>query len=395
MISPSKRGRKGKRMKVEWKSCFRVGVSIFLLYLCIYYWSSAAGLLSALLGAAMPLLLGCVIAYMINILMSFYEKHCFSKSVKPVAVKCRRPVCMIGAIASLLAIVVLIIWLIVPRLSSCVQLLLAEVPGALGDLVAWVNQQGILPENISESLASVDWQSKIKQIIDVLASGIGNVTDVVVGVVSSVISGIVTAVMAIIFAIYLLMGKDTIGSQCKRLMNRYIKKNRYDKIMHAVAVVDDCFHRYIVGQCTEAVILGILCTVGMLILQLPYATMIGTLIAFTALIPIAGAYIGGGLGAFMIFTVSPVKAIIFLVFLVILQQVEGNLIYPRVVGSSIGLPAIWVLAAVTVGGGIMGVAGMLLGVPIAAAIYKLLREAVNQVPEGGAALPDRNGKELP
>lgn len=382
-------------MKVEWKSCFRVGVSIFLLYLCIYYWSSAAGLLSALLGAAMPLLLGCVIAYMINILMSFYEKHCFSKSVKPVAVKCRRPVCMIGAIASLLAIVVLIIWLIVPRLSSCVQLLLAEVPGALGDLVAWVNQQGILPENISESLASVDWQSKIKQIIDVLASGIGNVTDVVVGVVSSVISGIVTAVMAIIFAIYLLMGKDTIGSQCKRLMNRYIKKNRYDKIMHAVAVVDDCFHRYIVGQCTEAVILGILCTVGMLILQLPYATMIGTLIAFTALIPIAGAYIGGGLGAFMIFTVSPVKAIIFLVFLVILQQVEGNLIYPRVVGSSIGLPAIWVLAAVTVGGGIMGVAGMLLGVPIAAAIYKLLREAVNQVPEGGAALPDRNGKELP
>lgn len=388
-------GGNAKVMKIEWKSCFRVGISVFLLYLCIHYWSSMAGLLSALLGAAVPLLLGCAIAYVINILMSFYEKHYFSNSVKSVAVKSRRPVCMIGAIVSVLAIVALVIWLIVPQLSSCVQLLLAEVPDALKNLVQWVNQQGILPENISESLASVDWQSKVRQIISVLASGIGNVADVVVGVVSSVISGILTAVMAAIFSIYLLLGKDTIGSQCRRLMNRYMKKSRYDKIIYTLTVVDDCFHRYIVGQCTEAVILGVLCTVGMLILRLPYATMIGALIAFTALIPVAGAYIGGGLGAFMIFTVSPVKAIIFLVFLVALQQVEGNLIYPRVVGSSIGLPAIWALAAVTVGGGIMGVAGMLLGVPIAAAIYKLLREDVNRIPEGKAELPVRKGQELP
>lgn len=131
------------------------------------------------------------------------------------------------------------------------------------------------------------------------------------------------------------------------------------------------------GQCTEAVILGVLCTVGMLLLRLPYATMIGTVIAFTALIPVAGAYIGAGVGAFMILTVSPVKTIIFLIFIVVLQQLEGNLIYPRVVGSSLGLPAIWVLTAVTVGG-LMGIAGMLLCVPLAAASYKLLKEDVNQ-----------------
>ncbi|WP_277215231.1 AI-2E family transporter [Pseudoflavonifractor capillosus] len=145
-------------------------------------------------------------------------------------------------------------------------------------------------------------------------------------------------------------------------------------------MLNECFHKYIVGQCTEALILGGLCTLGMLILQLPYATMTGAVIAFTALIPVAGAYIGAGVGAFMILTVSPVKAIIFLIFIVILQQLEGNLIYPRVVGSSMGLPGIWVLAAVTVGGGVMGIPGMLLCVPLAAAFYKLLREDVNRIP---------------
>lgn len=147
-----------------------------------------------------------------------------------------------------------------------------------------------------------------------------------------------------------------------------------------LSVLNECFHKYIVGQCTEALILGGLCTLGMLILQLPYATMTGAVIAFTALIPVAGAYIGAGVGAFMILTVSPVKAIIFLIFIVILQQLEGNLIYPRVVGSSMGLPGIWVLAAVTVGGGVMGIPGMLLCVPLAAAFYKLLREDVNRIP---------------
>ena len=159
-------------------------------------------------------------------------------------------------------------------------------------------------------------------------------------------------------------------------------------------VLNDSFSRYIVGQCVEAVILGTLCTLGMLVLRLPYATMVGTLIAFTALIPVAGAYIGGAVGALMVFSVSPVKALIFLIFLVILQQVEGNLIYPRVVGSSLGLPAIWVLAAVTVGGGIMGIAGMLLGVPVAAALYRLLKEDVNK-PQSSDADKKEVEAELP
>ena len=152
----------------------------------------------------------------------------------------------------------------------------------------------------------------------------------------------------------------------------------YNKITYVLSILNDCFRKYIVGQCTEAVILGLLCIIGMLILQLPYATMIGALIALTALIPVAGAYIGAVVGAFMILTVSPIKALIFLIFLVILQQFEGNIIYPKVVGSSLGLPGIWVLAAITVGGGIMGIFGMLIGVPIVAAIYRIVKNDVNK-----------------
>lgn len=202
--------------------------------------------------------------------------------------------------------------------------------------------------------------------------------DVVVNVVSRVFSGIVTGLLAIIFSLYLLIGKDKLSSQCERVMKRYMKKTWYEKTVYVLRILNDCFGKYIVGQCTEAVILGLLCTLGMLIFRFPYATMIGALIAFTALIPVAGAYIGGAIGAFMVLTVSPVKAVLFVVFLVILQQIEGNLIYPRVVGSSIGLPGIWVLAAVTVGGGVMGIFGMLLGVPIAAAIYRMLRDDINK-----------------
>lgn len=365
-------------MKIEWKSCFKVGLSIFLLYLCIHYWTNVSGVLFAFIGAATPLLIGFVIAYIINILMSFYEKHYFTKSKHRMLLKSRRPVCLILSIITFIASVTLIICLVVPQLNSCMQVIFAALPGALNALVDWIEGLNVLPENIMDSLGAVDWQSRIGQIFNLLVSGIGNVTDIVISTVTSVVSGIATFFMAVIFSIYLLLGKEKLSGQCKRLMNRYLKKSWNDKAGYVISVLNDSFHRYIVGQCTEAVILGVLCIIGMLILRLPFAAMIGTLIGFTALIPIAGAYIGAAVGAFMIFTVAPVKALIFLIFIVILQQLEGNLIYPKVVGSSLGLPAIWVIAAVTVGGGLMGILGMLLGVPLAAAAYRLLREEINK-----------------
>jgi predicted PurR-regulated permease PerM len=213
--------------------------------------------------------------------------------------------------------------------------------------------------------------------------------DVVIGAVTSVVSGVVTAIIVIIFGIYLLISKDKLSNQFSRISSRYLKKDWNEKIRYMISIIDDSFHRYIVGQCTEAVILGSLCAIGMLILKLPYAAMIGALVAFTALIPIVGAFIGAGVGAFLILMQSPVKALVFLVFIVILQQVEGNLIYPRVVGSSMGLPGIWVLAAITVGGGVMGITGILISVPIAATIYKLIRNSLIAKEEAAKA------KEIP
>lgn len=368
-------------MKVDWATCARVGISGFVLYLCVTYWSSAVSLLNALLNAAMPLLLGCVLAYLINILMNFYEKHDLLKVLGPSLIRIRRPVCILAAYFTLFLLVMLVVDLVVPELASCVKLLLSQVPRAIDMLIGWLETKNLVPEDIQAVLGAVDWKSKMDQMIRILTSGVGSVMGTAISAIVSVFSSIVTALLAFIFSVYLLMGKEKLASQFQRLMRRYLRTGFYSKVRYILSVMNECFHNYIVGQCTEAVILGVLCTVGMLLLRIPYATMIGAVVAFTALIPVAGAYIGAGVGAFMIFTVAPIKALVFLAFIVILQQLEGNLIYPRVVGSSLGLPAIWVLAAVTIGGGIMGIAGMLLCVPLAAVIYRLLREDVKRTPE--------------
>lgn len=381
-------------MKLEWKTCWKLGISVFALYLCIHYWTGFTGFLGTLIGAAAPLLIGCVIAYIVNILMSFYERHYFPNAQKTFLVKSRRPVCMLAAFATLIVVVILLLNIVVPELAAAVQLLLAQVPGMIEKLLGWLESKNIVPEDLLAPLANIDWRSKLEQIFNVLTTGVGNLLGAAVNVVSSVFSGIVTALFAVIFSIYLLGDKEKLGSQFDRIMKRFMKEKLYTGTRHVLTVLNDSFHKYLVGQFTEALILGGLCTVGMWIFQFPYATMTGAVIAFTALIPVAGGYIGAAVGAFMILTVSPVKALLFLVYIVVLQQLEGNLIYPRVVGSSMGLPGIWVLAAVTIGGGVMGIAGMLIGVPLAATAYRLLQQSVRKNKAiVGSEECDKSGKE--
>lgn len=365
-------------MKTETKRYFLIAGIIFLLFLGIHYWEVIQGLLLLALSAAMPLLIGCVIAYPVNVLMSFYERHYFPRTQKPIVQKSRRIVCLIAAFLTMIVIVAVIILLIVPEFVECIKLLISMIPGAIETALDYLEGLHILPEDIFAMLEGIDWKSRVLAIVESIWSGVGNVVDVAIKTLTSFFTGLVTALVALIFSLYLLIGKERVLSQCKRLLARYLPARANTWVLHVSDVLNDCFRRYVVGQCTEAVILGILCTIGMLIFRFPYATMIGALVAFTALIPVAGAYIGAIVGAFMIMTQSPLQAVFFVIFIVVLQQLEGNIIYPRVVGSSIGLPGIWVLAAVTVGGGVMGVFGMLLGVPLAAAIYRLLREDVNR-----------------
>jgi len=244
------------------------------------------------------------------------------------------------------------------------------------DIVGEEQILAIFPE-LQNGLDFTNISSQVEDLIKTVLGGVGGAVGSIMIAVTSAVSVVVNIVIGLIFSLYVLLDKETLGKRCKTLISTYLSKIA-DKVFYVVEVLDDSFHSFIVGQCVEAVVLGGLCVAGMLVLQLPYAVMIGVFIGFTALIPIAGAYIGAAVGVIMILTVSPLQAVQFLIFILILQQVEGNLIYPKVVGKSIGLPGIWVLTAVTIGGGVLGVGGMLLAVPIFAAGYRLIKEDVER-----------------
>ncbi len=361
-------------MKTDWKSCLRVGITVFVLYLATVYWSVAAKFAVAFLTASMPLIIGGIIAYVVNILMSFYEKCYFPKAKRKIVGKTRRAVCLTAAYVTFILALAAVVWIVIPQIASGVKLIFSEIPDVMEWLSDFVLKLNIVPEDIVQSLNNIDWESRIGEIFNIIISGIGNVTDIVVKTVSGVFTGVVTAFVAVIFSVYLLFDKDKLKAQTEKLFKKRLKEKHYERAVYVLKVLNDCFRKYIIGQFTEAVILGVLCTVGMMVLGLPYPTMIGALIGFTALVPIAGAYIGAAFGVFMIFPVSALQAMLFVVFIIILQQIEGNLIYPKVVGSTMGLPGIWVLAAITIGGSLAGIGGMLIGVPLASALYRLLRE---------------------
>lgn len=370
-------------MKHEWKVWLRLGVTLFLLYLAVHYWGTVSHVALLVLYTSTPLLLGAIIAYVVNILMSIYERFYWPKSSRPVVIRTRRPVCLLLALASLVAIVILIIRMILPELVQCIGLLVQEITPLLEQLGETLNQKVDLSQILSSSgmaLAdgTINWREAITSAVNWVVAGLGGVMGSVVSLFSAVVSTAFTLVVSVIFSIYLLFGKEKLQRQCSLVLRTYLKPAWYQKLTYFLQTLNTCFHRFIVGQCTEAVILGLLCIAGMLLFRFPYATMVGTLIGFTALIPVAGAYIGAGVGAFMIFTVAPIKALLFLLFISVLQQLEGNIIYPRVVGSSIGLPGIWVLVAVTIGGGLMGIFGMLLAVPLTATFYQMLRTDVKK-----------------
>jgi len=372
-------------MKLDWKSCLRLCLSVFALYLAIHYWSKITGFVGVLVSAASTLVMGAVIAYIVNILMSFYERKLAPGSKNKVWKGMRRPVCMILSFLTVVVALVLLIQLIVPQLVECFDKLAGALVKAVPEVYSWLDERlnlsAILKEqemNFALPETTEGWRTLLEKSAGVLINGLGGVMNAAVTVTTSLFGTIVTLFMSLIFACNILAGKETLGRQFALLFTRILGEKTMQRIRHVLQVLDSCFHSYIVGQLIEALILGSLCTIGMLILRLDYALMIGALIGVMALIPIAGAYIGAAIGAIMLFSVDPIQAVIFLVFLVILQQIEGNLIYPRTVGSTLHLPGIWVLAAVTIGGGVMGISGMLLFVPLTAAAYRLIGEWVAQ-----------------
>lgn len=357
-------------MKKEYRKIVVIGGSVLFFCLLVRYWNSIAGMAFTIIGAAKALLIGCAMAYVINILMKFYEGKILGKCTV-LKTKQKRVVAVLLSYISIIVIIAGVLYLVVSELFSCIQTLVLRVPGILSGLKIDTKLNELFPN----LMVDFDIQNKLMSAFEGIMSQLSGFMGGAVSWVSSTASMVVTVFVAFIFSIYLLFGKEKIGGQIRRLGRLYIKKSWREKIYYVINTLDKSFHKFIVGQSIEAVILGSLCVIGMLILRLPYAGMIGTLVGFSALIPVAGAYIGSVVGAVMILTESPIQALIFIIFLVLLQQVEGNLIYPRVVGSSIGLPGIWVFAAIIVGGGIWGIPGMLFGVPITAALYQMVRDS--------------------
>ena len=376
-------------MKLERKNLVELGVAALLLYLAIHYWDAAMGTLGLICHAAWPLIFGAIVAFVVNILMSFYERNLtrllgrFRKLRVKEGQRWLRALCMVLAFVTVALVLAFIVRMILPELQNCLNVLLGAIPKAVNALASWAEETFDISGLFNSFLT--EWQGNQDQIKQTITSalnamlyGAGSVMNVVVSATYTIVSGLITLFMGLIFAVHLLLGKERLSSQVNRLMDRFVPALWLERLRYFLSVLSDCFHSYIVCQVTEACILGGLCAAGMLLFRLPYALMIGCLIGVTALIPIAGAYIGGGIGAIMIFSVDPMQAVFFIIYLIVLQQIEGNLIYPRVAGSSLGLPGIWVLAAVTLGGGLLGIPGMLIGVPLTTAVYRMLREYVRK-----------------
>ncbi len=352
----------------------------------ILYWglnnlSTLGRVLDSFLSLLSPLLLGICIAYVVNLLLKVVERlwdKALKKAPELWRIKLKRPICLVLTMLLFLGIIFSIIFILIPRLEEAGRTLVANVPVYVtqiekwwGGVIAFAAGHGItLPE------LSMNVDNATKVITDFLTNNGDNVVNTTIDITTSILGALVNFLLALVFSVYLLAQKETLMAQAKRLLLAAIPKKSAGRTMHILSLTNNAFSSFVTGQVTEAFILGTLCCLGMLILRLPYALPVSVIISFTSLIPIFGAWIGAATGAFLIVFVSPIKALTFLIFLLILQQVEGNLIYPRVVGKSVGLPGLWVLAAVTIGGGAFGVMGMLLGVPVCSVVYALVQDFI-------------------
>lgn len=323
---------------------------------------------NVIISILFPFIFGGALAFLLNIPMSFFERKC--KKIKNK--KTLRIVSLIFAIVVILFVIILMINLIVPELIDVVKLLIDNIPYYAEEINNLIQRLELdIPDINSINIDTETLKNQVMAYIpDLLASS--------VSIISNIISAVSSLFIAIIFSIYILLDKEKLQLQFTKMIKAYLSEKRAKKIINICSEASKVFRKFFTIQCLEATILGSLCIIGMLILKIPYAIPIGILIGVTALIPVLGAFIGVAVGAVLIVAVNPIKVVTFVIFVLILQQIEGNIIYPKVVGNSVGLPGIWVLAAVTLGGSIGGILGMLLGVPVATTIYNLLARDVNK-----------------
>lgn len=355
-------------------------------------------LMGLAIGLVLPFLIGGSLASIINVPMRFLEQKLFDEPYAkrkkmpqqkknmperpPIWWRMKRPLSLILSLILVIGVIFVGMFLIVPEIAdsfSTIAVSIKQFPEQVHrwslQLMDYMPQIAVWLEQLDQNM-DIDWQKTIMEALSFLQNGAGNVLSTTFNVAASIFSGIVTGFLAIVFSFYLLLNKEKLGGQIKQILYAYMKDEHADYIVRVGRMANKTFSSFLSGQCIEAVILGSLFFVAMTIFRFPYALMISVLIAFTALIPVFGAFIGCIVGAFLILLLNPIQAIWFVVLFLVLQQFEGNVIYPKVVGGSVGLPAMWVLVAVTLGGSTMGVVGMLVNIPLFSVLYSLFREAV-------------------
>lgn len=351
-----------------------------LLLLILFAWAlmnlnAVMEFLRKVISLFSPFLIGGGIAFLINVILNPLER-CWNRVCKKAPAKMARPVCLTISAVLMVGILFAVAFMMIPSLRESIDELIQNIPIYVDEIGRWwadtvhfaAKYNIVLPEYAIDSDMLIE---KITTFINDEGSGIITVTW---GAATSILSGLVDVFLAFVFALYLLAQKEVVAAHLKKLIATVLPQTRAKRLLSIASLTNQTFTNFVSGQLTEAVIIGVLCFFGMLILRIPYAGAVSAFVAVTALVPIFGAWLGGGLGAFLILLADPIKAVWFVLYLLILQQVEGNLIYPKVVGKSVGLPGLLVLVAVTIGGGAFGVLGMLFSVPVCAVLYNLYLE---------------------
>ncbi len=359
------------------------GLIIFTAVIVLVFWNPeiAISMVSNAFGVVLPFIIGGAIAFVLNVPMSFIEERIFSDKVvakRPRLEKAGRPLSLFLVIIVLTSILLVVLFVLIPQLITSTNSLLESAQVFLVDVEKYAAEVFNNNKQVEEFLKGLEINEAaiMNYAVNFLQSGVGNVFDTTLSAAMGFFSAITTGFIAFVFAVYILLQKEMLAIHCKKVLYAFIPENRAGAVKEIAALTYRTFANFLAGQCLEAVILGSMFVIVLTIFGIPFALLIGIVIAITALIPMFGAFIGCFIGAFFIFIENPAQALVFIIIFLVLQQVEGNLVYPHVVGNSVGLPSIWVLVAVSIGGTLMGVVGMLIFIPITSVVYTLFREVV-------------------
>lgn len=359
-------------MHINKKEIVSIIIFTVLLIFAFIHIETLFTILGYVITLFMPFIVGCVIAYVLNVLLNIMENRICKKwkaSPDKWWGRAKRPFCLVMTLALVLGLFALLLFLVVPELKNTTKIFTENIPTYQKELSHTLEKFGIDAEKTKDITSHLD--DFKKNTSDFVQKNSGKILEGAAIFATSVIGKIMNITLGSVFAIYILLQKEKLSTQLETVMKAYLPKKKIKKIKEMGTLSNQTFSHFISGQFVEAIIIGLLCFIGMLLLGLPYAPTISVLVGFTALIPVFGAFIGTAIGAFLIFMISPMEALIFIAFILILQQVEGNLIYPKVVGSSVGLPSIWVMVAVTIGASTFGIMGMLLSVPLCSIVYSI------------------------